>query len=465
MRGFLFIHNIRSMKILIKNGVVVTSNDQYKADILVQEGKIVRIENSLTDNHAEKVINAEGNLIFPGGIDPHVHMYLPTPAGPTSDDFESGSNAALYGGTTTLLDFVTPSKGQSLTNALNQRINEAKDSLVDYSFHVSPVEWRNTTEQEIKDCIKAGITSFKVYMAYKGTVGLNDEDFFKVLQTVGKEGCMVTVHCELGDDVDELRNKYVAENHIEPLYHCLSRPAEFEAKAVKRAIELAAKANCTLYIVHVSSKESLQYIIDVQTKGQKVFAETCPHYLLLDDSKYHGNFIQTAPYTISPPLRKKADNEALWSALKKGVIKTVGTDHCPFNLSQKAAGISDFRKIPNGAGGVEHRLELLYTYGVLENRITLNQMVDIFSTQPARIFGLYPSKGDIKVGSDADIVIWNPESEQTISVKAHHQHCDNNMFEGFKTKGRTKTVITGGSIVIDNYEILKTFRKGNFLKR
>jgi len=461
----LFIHNISSMKILIKNGVIITSTDQYKADILVQDGKIARIENSLPDNLADKIINVEGKLVLPGGIDPHVHMYLPTPAGPTSDDFESGSKAALYGGTTTLLDFVTPSKGQSLTDALKQRINEAKNSLVDYSFHVSPVEWRSTTEQEIKDCINAGITSFKVYMAYKGTVGLNDDDFYKVLQVVGKEGCTVTVHCELGDEVDELRNRFVAENHVEPLYHCLSRPAELEAKAVKQAIELAAKANCTLYIVHVSSKESLQYIKDAQSKGQRVFAETCPHYLLLDDSKYQGDFNQTAPFTISPPLRKKVDNDALWNALNEGVIKTVGTDHCPFNLSQKAAGISDFRKIPNGAGGVEHRLELLYTYGVLEKRITLNQMVDVFSTQPAKIFGLYPLKGDIKVGSDADIVIWDPESEQTISVKAQHQHCDNNMYEGFKTKGKSEFVICRGEIPIKNGNLITPETKGTFLKR
>ena len=453
------------MKTLIKSGTIVTSTKQYKSDILVQDGKIVQIDNNIPENLAEKVIQAEGLFVFPGGVDPHVHMYLPTPAGYTSDDFKSGSRAGLFGGTTTLLDFVTPSKGQSLTNALKQRIDEAKDSLADYSFHVSPVEWRDTTEQEINECIKAGVKSFKVYMAYKGTVGLNDTDFFKVLRTVGNAGAMVTVHCELGDEVDELRNRFVSENHVEPLYHCLSRPAELEAGAVKRAIEMANQAKCPLYIVHVSAKESLAYIVEAQNRGQKVFAETCPHYLLLDDSRYHGSFSQTAPYTISPPLRKKEDNIALWDAIAKGIIKTVGTDHCPFNLSQKAVGINDFRKIPNGAGGVEHRLELLYTYGVLENRITLNQMVDLFSTQPAKIFGLYPAKGDIQKDSDADLVIWNPNSENIISAKTHHQICDNNMYEGLKTKGNAEYVIVGGKAVIESGKMVNSDLKGKFIKR
>jgi len=453
------------MKTIIKNGTIVTSIKKYKSDILIQDGKIVQIDTNILENQAEKVIQADDLYVFPGGIDPHVHMYLPTPAGYTSDDFESGSRAGLFGGTTTLLDFVTPNKGQSLTDALRQRKKEAKNSLVDFSFHVSPIEWQNTTEQEIKECIKEGVTSFKVYMAYKGTVGLNDIDFLKVLQTVGRAGGMVTVHCELGDEVDELRNRFVGENHVEPLYHELSRPAELEAGAVKRAIDLANQANCPLYIVHVSAKESLKYIEEAQNRGQRVFAETCPHYLLLDDSKYKGDFRQTAPYVISPPLRKKEDNEALWNAIANGIIKTVGTDHCPFNLSQKAAGINDFRKIPNGAGGVEHRLELLYTYGVLKNRITLNRMVDLFSTQPAKIFGLYPSKGDILVGSDADLVIWNPNSENTISAKTHLQICDINMFEGFKVKGNAEYVITMGNVVIEKGKMIDSETRGKFIKR
>ena len=453
------------MKILIKNGAIVSPTDTYKSDILLIDSKIDRIESQINTCNVDKEIDATGCYIIPGGVDPHVHLHLPTPAGYSSDDFLTGSKAALYGGTTTLLDFVTPKKGQSLTDALSQRKEEAKNSMTDYSFHVSPIEWRKTTEQEINDCVNEGITSFKVYMAYQETVGLDDSDLFKVMKAVANAGGMVTVHCESGDEIDLLRNKLFKENHVEPKYHCLSRPPELEASAVRKAIEFANQANCSLYIVHVSAKESLKHIQEAQGRGQKVISETCPQYLLLDDSKYEGDFTASAPYVISPPLRKCEDNEALWNAISKGIITTVGTDHCPFNLSQKAAGIGDFRKIPNGAGGVEHRLELLYTFGVLENRITLNQMVDLFSTQPAKIFGLYPSKGEIRIGSNADLVIWNPVPENTISAKSHHQNCDINIYEGIKTEGYTEFVIAGGKIIIEDGFMINSETRGKFLKR
>jgi dihydropyrimidinase len=453
------------MRILITNGIIVTATDKYESDILITGGRITLIEPKIIVNDADKVISAKGYYIFPGGVDPHVHMHLPTPAGFSSDDFLTGSKASLYGGTTTLLDFVTPNKGQSLTDALRKRKDEAENSMVDYSFHVSPVEWRDTTEKEINDCISEGITSFKVYMTYKETIGLKDNDILKVMNAVGTADGTVTVHCESGDEIDILRNKFFAQHHIEPKYHPLSRPAELEAGAVKRAIDMANHANCTLYIVHVSSKESLTHILEAQGRDQKVFAETCPQYLLLDDSKYEGSFYRTSIFIISPPLRKKEDNDALWDALSKGIVKTVGTDHCPFNLGQKATGLTDFRKIPNGAGGVEHRLELLYTYGVLENRITLNQMVNSFSTQPAKIFGLFPSKGDIQAGSDADLVIWDPDSENTISAKTHHQNCDNNIYEGITTRGRAEYVIAGGRIVIGKGEMIAPEIRGKFIKR
>lgn len=447
------------MNILIQNGKIVTSDKTFIADIFISEGKISQIGNSLTI-HAkiDKIIDAKGFYIFPGGIDPHVHMHLPTPAGPSSDDFETGSKAALFGGTTTLLDFVTPKKGQSLTEALAQRIEEARNSHCDYSFHVSPIEWTENTEKEINECVKAGITSFKVYMAYKGAVGLDDTNLKKVLKAVGKVGGLVTIHCELGDEIDALRDKFFSEGKTEPLYHALSRPAEFEAQAVQRVIDFAKEANCAIYIVHVSSKESLKIIEKAQKSGQKVLTETCPHYLLIDDSKYEGTFNNTVKYILSPPLRKKEDQDALWNGIQMGVISTVGTDHCPFNLNQKSVGKDDFRKVPNGAGGVEHRFSLLYTYGVLEKRITLNQFVDVTSTKASKIFGLYPQKGEIAVGSDADLVIWNPEKENTISVKNHQQNCDLEIFEGFKTKGAAEHVIIGGKIATEDL-------KGKFLAR
>jgi dihydropyrimidinase len=453
------------MKILIRNGTIVTSKARLRSDILICNGLVKLIESNIQTSNADKVIDAKGFYILPGGVDPHVHMHLPTPAGFSSDDFLTGSNAAIYGGTTTLLDFVTPGKGQSLTDALKQRKDEARESMLDFSFHVSPVDWRKTTENEIHDCINEGISSFKVYMAYKDSVGLNDGDLIKVMKAVGERGKMVTVHCESGDDIELLRNKYFSENHIEPKYHSLSRPAGLEALAVKKAIDLANQSGCTLYIVHVSSKESLIHIEEAQMKGQQVYAETCPQYLLLDDSKYEGDFVETSPFIISPPLRKKEDNNALWDAISKGIIQTAGTDHCPFTLVQKKAGIKDFRKIPNGAGGVEHRLALLYTYGVLENRIDMNQLVNVFSTLPARIFGLYPAKGDMVVGSDADIVIWNPDVEDSISAKTHHQNCDVNIYEGIKTRGKAEYVIAGGEIVIEKGSMINSEIRGKFLRR
>jgi len=433
------------MKILIKNGIIINADSSQKADVLCIDGKIVEIGKNIKPNSApEKTIDADGCYIFPGGIDPHVHMHLPSPAGYSSDDFFTGSNAALYGGTTTIIDFVTPKKGQLLAEAIELRKEEAKNCLTNYSFHVSPIEWRDSIEQEILDCINnEGFKSFKVYMAYKDSIGLNDDVLLKIMKAVGKAGGMVTAHCELGDDIEVLRNKFASENKLSLKYHPLSRPAKLEAKAVKKAIELAKKAKCPLYIVHVSTKDSLKYIAQAQKKGQQVFAETCPQYLLLDESKYQGSFDQTAVFVMSPPLRKKEDNEALWEAIRNGTIKTIGTDHCPFTLKQKEMGINDFRKIPSGAGGVEHRLALLYTFGVLTGKISMNQFVAFTSTNASKIFGMFPAKGIIAIGADADIVVWNPETRNTISTVTHHQNCDINIYEGIKTQGTPEFVIFG----------------------
>lgn len=452
------------MKLLIKNGLIVNADASVKADILCEGDKIIKIGKNLSAV-ATKTIDASDCYIFPGGIDPHVHMHLPSPAGFSSDDFLSGSKAALHGGSTTIIDFVTPRKGQSLVEALRERKTAAANSLIDYSFHVSPVEWTDTTEEEIRQCIEEGVTSFKIYMAYKYSIGLDDEDIIKVMKAVGKHGGIVTSHCEIGDDIEVLRNIFAKQGKLGVAFHPLSRPAKLEAIAVKKFIEMGKKTNCPIYIVHVSTKGSLYYIKKAQQEGKQVFAETCPQYLLLDDSKYTGNFEQTAPFVMSPPLRKIEDNEALWSAIKSNTIQAIGTDHCPFNLQQKAFGKDDFRKIPNGAGGVEHRLTLLYTYAVEGKKITLNQFVNTTSTQAAKIFGLYPKKGAIKVGSDADLVIWNPKVVSTISAKIHHQNCDTNIYEGLTTTGCAEYVIAKGKIVKKDGEILLDNCQGTFLKR
>ncbi len=453
------------MNILIKNTTIVTSTRAFNAEIYISEGKIAQIGKPLKIlEPVDRTIDAKGRFVFPGGIDPHVHMHLPTPAGFSADDFETGSKAALLGGTTTLIDFVTPNKGQSLIDALIDRKREADNSFCDYSFHVSPVEWTQNTEQEIKDCIESGITSFKVYMAYKDTVGLNDEDIFRVMHTVGKNGGIVTLHCEIGDEVDKLRNDLANKGNLNPEFHPISRPTNTESEAVQMAIEMAKITKCPIYIVHTSAGESIQFIEKVQKDGYQVYSETCPQYLLLDDSKYNGDFNDTCKYVMSPPLRKREDQNMLWNSIGKGIINTIGTDHCPFNLKQKEQGNVDFRKIPNGAGGVEHRMKLLFTYGVLQNQISYNQFVDITSTQAAKIFGLYPRKGEIAVGFDADLVIWNPKKENLISVQSHHQNCDLEIYEGFKTIGEPEVVITNGEIKVENGKLVNK-GKGKFLKR
>jgi dihydropyrimidinase len=310
-----------------------------------------------------------------------------------------------------------------------------------------------------------GVTSFKVYMAYKNSIGLSDDELAKVMESVGRAGGMVTIHCEDGDSIEKLQDRYFSEGHISPYYHALSRPSGLEARAVAKAVAIAGKAQCPLYIVHVSSGESLKHIREAHLRGQRVYAETCPQYLLLDDSKYNGKFEQAAPFVISPPLRTADDSNALWDAIADGTISSVGTDHCPFMMEQKRAGISDFRKIPGGAGGVEHRLALLYTYGVLTGRISLNRMVKLFATGPARIFGLSPGKGEILPGSDADLVIWNPNTESIISARSHHQNCDTNIYEGLPVKGNADYVIAGGRIIIDEGVMTGMKISGKYLFR
>ncbi len=454
------------MKLLIKNGQIINADSGLKADILCENGIIQAIAPRISDSKADSIIDAAGLYVLPGGIDPHVHMHLPTPAGFSADDFYSGSKAALMGGTTTLIDFVTPTKEQSLPEALQARKEEARDSLIDYSFHISPVQWTPTTGKEIQICIEdEGITSFKIYMAYKKTIGLEDALIRKVLKSVGRYGGLVTAHCELGDEIEKRREDFIKNGKTGVEYHPLSRPAHLEAGAVARLLQMAKNENCPVYIVHVSTQQSLPFIEKAQKQGQAVFAETCPQYLLLDDTKYQGAFTGAAPYVMSPPLRKKEDNEGLWKALANSGIQTTGTDHCPFTIAQKRNGETDFTQIPNGAGGVEHRLALLYTYGVLKQKISLHKWVAVSSTNAAKLFGLYPEKGVIKEGSDADLVLWNPHSESVISSKTHHSRADNNIFEGFSIKGNPEYVIAKGVILLEKGILQKTSRRGNFLKR
>ncbi len=455
------------MEILIKNGLIVNAQDSVHTDLRIIDQIIDEIGQNLEPRFdSATIIDATNRTLFPGGIDPHVHMHLPFGQGFSSDDFVTGSRAALFGGTTTLLDFVTPHKKQSLTEALQIRKGEATGCFTDFSFHVSPVDWHDGIANELEACKTTyGITSFKVYMAYKDSIGLDDNILLKVMQEIGRLGGMVMVHAEMGDEIEVLRNQLIASGKTSPEFHPLSRPAALETAAVERIIGLSKKTGCPVYIVHLSAKSSLEAAVEARKMGVKLFVETCPQYLLLNDDKYKGDFNQTAAYVMSPPLRTKNDNNALWQGLATGEIQTIGTDHCPFTLKQKSAGKHDFRLIPNGAGGVEHRMSLLFSEGVLKNRISLEQFVGLTSTHAARIFGLYPAKGLLAVGSDADVVIWNPTKKQTISTRSHHQNCDLNIYEGTETTGAPEIVIKSGKIVVKNDQFLQTVGQGKFLAR
>lgn len=435
--------------ILIKNAQIVNADTEFTANIAIKNGKITNLitDEAIGGVNARQTLDAHGKFVFPGFIDPHVHFSLPTPAGFSSDDFESGTRAALQGGTTTIIDFVTPQKGESLPAALEKREKEAAPARCNYRLHVSPIDFDQNTKAEIKACIDRGTESFKVYMAYKKAIGLEDDALKKVMKVLAEYGKVLLVHAEDGDTIENLRNQFAAEGKTAPKYHPLSRPPQTEADAIKKLIGLAEETGCAVYIVHVSAAESLKHIRAAKAGGVKVFAETCPHYLLLDDSYYDKPFAEASVYVLSPPLRPAGNEARLWEAVSEGIFDTLGTDHCPFTAVQKRQGISDFRLIPNGAGSVEFRPVLLYTYGVQKGLIGLQRFIELLSTNAAKIFNLYPQKGVIDKGSDADLVIWNPKKRAVISAETQVQNTDINIYGGFEVMGEAETVILGGEIV------------------
>ncbi len=454
------------MDLLIKNGIIVNADQEIAADVHIRNGLIYNIEKDIRLNKGDiaEVIDAYRMFVMPGGVDPHVHMYLAGPAGHSSDDFVSGSRAALLGGTTTIIDFVTPYRGESLTDALKARMEEASDCNTDYSFHISPVEINNTTPGQIEECINNGFPSFKLYMAYRDSIGMDDKSIEKVMNAVAQNGGIVCMHCESDDEIKQLQNKLAAAGKLSPRSHADSRPPHTEVKAVEKAIGMAEKTQCPLYIVHVSTAQSVDLIKKARSRGLRVMGEACPHHLLLDESLYDEVFDKSAQFVISPPLRSAEHRDALWKGLQDGALESSGTDHCPYMMNQKMQGIADFRKIPNGAGSVEHRLQLLYTFGVLKGRLDIRDFVGICSANPAMIFGLYPRKGVVREGSDADLIIWDPASENRISVKKHHQNSDINIYEGMKTRGVAKTVVLGGQVVVRDGKMINS-PQGQLLRR
>lgn len=439
--------------LLIKNGAVVTATDHYEADIYIEGEKVHTIGKNL-DLPADRTIDATGRLVFPGGIDCHTHMELPFMGTHSSDTFETGTLAGLHGGTTTIVDFAIQTQGDTLNAALDTWHKKADGNAVgDYAFHVGVTDLNETTKQEIRDIVeKRGATSFKVFMAYKGALMVDDRQILQLMEEAGQYGGIVISHCENGDMLDELTQRFRAEGKKAPKYHALAHPEIAEAEASGRFIDIAWQGGHPCYIVHLTCEGALNRVKEATRRNQHVNVETCIQYLLLDDSLYEKPGFEGAKWVFSPPLRKPKDQAALWAGIKQNLVHTVATDHCPFCMEQKRMGEADFSKIPNGAPGIENRFELLYSEGVAKNRIGLNKFVEIACTAPAKIFGMFPKKGTIAVGSDADIVIFDPAEKHTLSVKNHHMNCDYSAYEGWEVAGKVKTVILRGTVAVEDGE-------------
>ncbi|MFF2876500.1 dihydropyrimidinase [Gottfriedia sp. NPDC057991] len=455
------------MKKIIRNGTIVTATDTYKADILIEENKITAIGINLDCTDAE-MIDATDHYIFPGGVDPHTHLDMPFGGTVTKDDFESGTIAAAFGGTTTIIDFCLTNKGEPLQKAIEIWHEKSKNkAVIDYSFHLMIGEINDEVLQELPRVIeKEGITSFKVFMAYKNVFQADDATLYRTLLAAKEYGALVMVHAENGDVVDYLINQALAEGKVEPIYHALTRPPEVEGEATGRAATLTGLANSQLYVVHVTCADAVGKITEARNNGIDIWGETCPQYLVLDQSMLEKPEFEGAKYVWSPPLREKWNQDVLWNALKNGNLQTLGSDQCSFDFKgQKDLGRDDFSKIPNGGPMIEDRVSILFSEGVKKGRISLNQFVDIASTRSAKLFGLYPGKGTIAVGSDADLVIFNPNSKRTISSETHHMAVDYNAFEGMEVTGEPVSVLVRGDFVIKEKQFVGNAGSGQYLKR
>ncbi|MDT4969732.1 MAG: dihydropyrimidinase [Acidobacteriota bacterium] len=452
------------MKTIIRNGRIITAVDDYKADILI-DGETVSIIGAKLEMEADLVIDAAGKLVIPGGIDPHTHMELPFGGTQASDDFRTGTIAAAHGGTTTIIDFAVQTKGQSLISGLDTWHQKAEGKCsIDYGFHLITTDFEDNQIEEMHTLIDEGVTSFKMFMAYPGVFLVDDATIFRAMSAAGERGGLICMHAENGIVINEIIKHALAKGHTAPKYHALTRPTVAEAEGVHRAIAIAEMAEAPVYIVHLSCADALNQVRQARDRGIPAFAETCPQYLFLSIDDYGDDF-EGAKYVMTPPLREKANQAELWKGLKMDDLQVISTDHCPFCMKeQKELGRGDFTKIPNGAPGVEHRVPLIYT-GVVENRISLNRFVELTSTAAAKMFGLFPKKGTIAVGSDADIVIFDPEKQQTISAATHHMNVDYSAYEGRTIKGVVETVLSRGRVVIENGEYKGKAGDGQFLKR
>ncbi|SLN57446.1 D-hydantoinase/dihydropyrimidinase [Aquimixticola soesokkakensis] len=451
------------MRKVIKNGTIVTADLTYKADVLIEEGKICAIGPDLS---GDEVIDAAGCYIMPGGIDPHTHLEMPFMGTYSSDDFASGTKAALAGGTTMVVDFALPNPGQSLLDALKVWDNKSAQAACDYSFHMAITWWDEQVFDEMKAVTERGINTFKHFMAYKGSLMVNDDEMFSSFKRCAELGATPLVHAENGDLVAEMSAKLLAEGNTGPEAHAYSRPAQVEGEATNRAIMIADMAGAPLYVVHTSCEESHEAIRRAKMNGKRVWGEPLIQHLVLDESEYaHPDWDHAARRVMSPPFRDKKHQDSLWAGLASGTLSCVATDHCAFTTEQKRYGIGDFTKIPNGTGGLEDRLPVLWSKGVNTGRITMNEFVAVTSTNIAKVLNCYPQKGAVLVGADADLVVWDPEATKTIAADTQVSAIDYNVFEGIEVKGLPKYVLTRGFVAVDQGRLQAQEGHGQFVAR
>lgn len=450
----------------IINGTIVTATDKYHADVGIANGKIVKIARRIKEP-AMEVLDAKGLYIIPGGIDIHTHLDMPFGGTVSADDFETGTIAAAFGGTTTIVDFAIQGKGMTLKRTLNTWMKKAKGkAVIDYGFHIAICHLTDKVMAEMPEMVASGVPSFKCFLAYKGALMIDDGALYRVLLKSKQAGALVMIHAENGDILDVLINDFLTQGKTEPKYHALSRPPEAEGEATGRGIAIAQMAGAPIYIVHLSCKEALDKVQEARDQGYPVFAETCPQYLLRSYQNYLEPGFNGAKYVMSPPLRDKSNWKVLWKGIASGDLQVISTDHCPFNFKgQKDMGKKNFAAIPNGAPGIEHRLMLFFHEAVNKRRLNLNRFVDLVSTAPAKLFGLFPQKGTVAVGSDADLVLFDPKAPYKISARTQHQNVDYTPYEGFKGRGVPRVVISQGKVIIKEKKFLGRPGQGKFIKR
>ncbi|PRX31952.1 dihydropyrimidinase [Meinhardsimonia xiamenensis] len=452
------------MSTVIRNGTIVTADLTYKADVRIEDGRISEIGPNLK---GDEELDATGCYVMPGGIDPHTHLEMPFMGTYSSDDFESGTRAALAGGTTMVVDFALPSPGQGLLDALSMWHNKSTRANCDYSYHMAVTWWGEQVFDEMATVVREhGINTFKHFMAYKGALMVNDDEMFASFQRLRELGAIPLVHAENGDIVADLQQKLLAEGNTGPEAHAYSRPPEVEGEATNRAIMIADMAGVPLYVVHVSCEEAHEAIRRARAAGKRVWGEPLIQHLVLDESEYFDkDWDHAARRVMSPPFRNKRHQDSLWAGLMSGSLSVVATDHCAFTTEQKRYGVGDFTKIPNGTGGLEDRMPLLWTHGVNTGRLTMNEFVAVTSTNIAKILNMYPRKGAIMVGSDADIVVWDPQKEKTISAATQQSAIDYNVFEGHHVKGLPRFTLTRGQVAIHDGEVRTQEGHGQFVAR